>query len=91
MSRSRASGVRMLTRPPRLRGLLMTGQRGILQTVPLEVVGQEASHVIPTALLYSLDLEGGEAHTLTAVIPFAIPVEMHPDYEGSTLLKPSPS
>ncbi len=57
---------------PRLRGLLMTGQRGILQTVPLG--GRpEASHVIPTALLYSLDLEGGEAHTLTAVIPFAIP------------------
>lgn len=59
---------------PRLRSLLVTGKGGNLQTVPLGR-GPEASHAIPTALLYSLDLEGGESRTLTFVVPFATPTD----------------
>ncbi len=60
---------------PRFRGLVANGERGKLQTVPLGD-RPEASHAIPTALLYSLDLEGGESQALTFVIPFANPTDV---------------
>ena len=54
---------------PRLRGVFHTGGRGTLAAMPYAEDG--VSHAIPTAVLYSIDLDGGESHTITLTVPFA--------------------
>jgi hypothetical protein len=54
---------------PVLRCTLCTGGRGALTTVPY-VDGTETTRAIPTALLYEVELRGGEAHTITIAAPF---------------------
>lgn len=58
----------------RLRFLVQSGGRGSLQNVPLGE-GSAASRAIPTAVLYSVDLEGGASHMLTFTVPFATPTD----------------
>jgi len=59
---------------PRLRCTIDTGDRGLLRVVPS---GEDhaASRAVPTALLLSVDLDAGEAHTLTLAVPFATPID----------------
>jgi hypothetical protein len=53
---------------PRLRGVLYSGGRGMLATIPYSEDG--LSRAIPTAILYTIDLDGGESHSITLSIPF---------------------
>jgi hypothetical protein len=53
---------------PRLRGIVHTGGRGTVSTVPYAEEG--TSQAIPTAVLYTVDLEGGASHALTLAVPF---------------------
>ncbi len=59
---------------PRFRCAFASGGRGTAQIVTM-TDDPQASHAIPTGLLYSVDLEGGETHEVTLAIPFATPVE----------------
>ncbi|HOU13138.1 MAG TPA: hypothetical protein PKZ84_08465 [Anaerolineae bacterium] len=52
----------------RLRGVFHSGGRGTLAAVPCAENG--VSRVIPTAILYTVELDGGESHTLTMTVPF---------------------
>ncbi|TFG67156.1 MAG: hypothetical protein E4H27_09335, partial [Anaerolineales bacterium] len=55
---------------PRLRCTVNTSGRGDLCVIPF---AEDAGHsqLIPTAVLYSISLDGGEAHTLSIHTPFA--------------------
>ena len=53
---------------PRLRAVLHTGGRGALAAVPY--AEDSISRAIPTAILYSVNLDGGESHTITLTVPF---------------------
>jgi hypothetical protein len=55
---------------PVLRCAVRGGGRGTLVAVPY-ADGAGASRAIPTAMLYQVELEGGEAHTMTIAAPFA--------------------
>lgn len=54
---------------PILRLAIHTGGRGSLVTVAY-ADQPNASQAIPTAVIYEVDLAGGEAHTITMAIPF---------------------
>ena len=56
---------------PRLRGVLHTGGRGTLAALPY--AEDDVAHAIPTAILFSIDLNGGESHAITLTVPFATP------------------
>jgi hypothetical protein len=53
-----------------LRCSVNTGDRGALDVVPFSDT-VNPSGAIPTALLYTVELEGGESHTITLKAPFA--------------------
>ncbi len=52
-----------------LRCAIHTGGRGALSAVA-HTNEPGASQAIPTAIAYDIDLEGGEAHTITLAVPF---------------------
>jgi hypothetical protein len=52
-----------------LRCVIHTRGRGSLTAVPY-TSDAGASHAIPTAVLYQVDLAGGESHTITLAVPF---------------------
>jgi len=55
---------------PCLRCAVDTAGRGTLAAVAY-ADEPGASHAIPTAVVYDVDLDGGEAHTITLAVPFA--------------------
>jgi len=55
---------------PVLRCAVNTGARGSLRAVPFPA-GTDASHAIPTAMLYEVTLAPGEQHAITIAVPFA--------------------
>jgi len=60
--------------PAYLRAVVHTGGRGTLAAVPAGLYDRTeeagASLSTPTAVAYDVDLEGGEAHEMTLVVPF---------------------
>lgn len=55
---------------PYLRFAIHVGRRGAMCTVPYAPQGQAAC-AVPTALLYEVELDGGEAHAITLAIPLS--------------------